>query len=221
MMIFIKRGIIINLILFLVVACTSNNSATFYLLKPIPSSNLKFTQNNAAIDKITVLVKLVNFPEYLDQPQMVIRENDYKLQINEDHRWAEPIVNDFTRVFVKNLDSRIAPNDARVYSRLDGVKPDYQLSIEVFQMDVNMDDEAVLKTEWSLSTGKKAKWVTRRSSEYKVTIKDNSFESGVEAQSKAIGLLADQIAEYLQTLQKPSTTKNYSPTHFLDNNIPR
>ncbi len=221
MMVSIKWGIIINLVLLLIVACTSNNSATFYLLKPIPSSNLNLIQNNDAAAKIMVLVKLVNFPEYLDQPQMVIRENDYKLQINEDHRWAEPIKNDFTRVFVKNLDSRIAPSSARIFSKLDGSKPDYQLSIEVFQMDVNMEDEAVLKTEWSLSTGKKAKWVTRQSSEYKVTINDNSFESGVEAQSKAIGLLADQIAEYLRTLRKPSTTKNNSPTHFLDNNIPR
>lgn len=207
MMASIKRVIIINLVLLLVVACTSNNSATFYLLKPIPSSNLKLIQNNDATAKITVLVKLVNFPEYLDQPQMVIRENDYKLQINEDHRWAEPIKNDFTRVFVKNLNSRITPNDARVYSKLDGSKPDYQLSIEVFQMDVNMDDEAVLKSEWSLSTGKKAKLVTRQNNEYIVPIKNNSFESGVEAQSKAIGLLADQIAETIRTLPKQSVIR--------------
>ena len=203
---FIKRIIIINLIL-VIVACTSNNSATFYLLKAIPSDNLKLAQNKNSMEKITVLVKLLNFPEYLDQPQMIIRENDYKLQINEDHRWAEPIKNDFTRVFVKNLDSRITPNDARVYSKLDGSKPDYQLSIEVFQMDVNMNDEAVLKTEWSLSTGKKAKLVTRQNNEYIVPIKNNSFESGVEAQSKAIGLLADQIAETIRTLQKQSVIR--------------
>jgi uncharacterized lipoprotein YmbA len=210
MIAFIKWGIIINLTL-VIVACTSSNTATFYLLKPIPSSNSKLVQNNSATTKITVLVKLVSFPQYLDQPQMVIRKNDYKLQINEDHRWAEPIVNDFTHVFVKNLDSRIAPSDARVYSRLDGVKPDYQLSIEVFQMDVNMDDEAVLKAEWSLSTGKKAKLITRQSSECKVTIKDNSFESGVEAQSKAIGLLADQIAQTIRTLQKQSVIRKREP----------
>ncbi len=206
MMKFIKQIIIISLIL-VIVACTSNNSATFYLLKAIPSDNLKLAQNKNSMEKITVLVKLLNFPEYLDQPQMIIRENDYKLQINEDHRWAEPIKNDFTRVFVKNLDSRITPNDARVYSKLDGSKPDYQLSIEVFQMDVNMNDEAVLKTEWSLSTGKKAKLVTRQNNEYIVPIKNNSFESGVEAQSKAIGLLADQIAETIRTLQKQSVIR--------------
>ena len=220
-MAFIKPGIIINLVLLLVVACTSNNSATFYLLKPIPSSNLKLIQDNDATAKITVLVKLVNFPEYLDQPQMVIRENDYKLQINEDHRWAESIKNDFTRVFVKNLDNRIAPSSTRVNSKLDGSEPDYQLSIEVFQMDVNMDDEAVLIAEWSLSTGKKAKLITRQSNEYKMPIENNSFESGVEAQSKAIGLLADKIAEYLRTLQKQSIIKKNGQSHFLDNKIPR
>ena len=210
---FINRAIIINLIL-VIIACTSNNSATFYLLKAIPSDDLKLARNENSMKRITVLVKLLNFPEYLDQPQMVIRENNYKLQINEQHRWAEPIKNHFTRIFVKNLNSRIAPSDARIYSKLDGSKPDYQLSIEVFQMDVNMDNEAVLKTEWSLSIGKKANLITRQTNAYNIPIENNSFESGVEAQSKAIGILADHIAEYLRTLQKQSTIKKIEPNSF-------
>lgn len=194
------KAILINLTLVLA-ACTSNNQVTFYLLKAMPSTSLKSAQNNVLMTGITILVKPAKFPEYLDRPQMVLRENDYKLQITEQHRWAEPIKNDFTRVLVENLNSRIAPSNARVYSKLDGSKPNHQLSIEVFQLDINMDDEAILKVEWSLlSTGKKAKLIKRQNSKYKVLVDDKSYESGVKAQSKAIALLADQIAKTIHTL---------------------
>jgi len=201
----IFNKMILVCVVFVLVACSSNNQATFYLLKAMPSnSSQQIELNNPPLSTFTVLVKPAKFPEYLDQPQMVLRENDFKLQITEQHRWAEPIKNDFTRVFVENLDSRITPSNARIYSKLEGTKPDYQVSIEVFQMEVTMDDQAILKVEWLLSAGKKTKLIKRQKNEYSVSVDKKSYESGVEAQSKAIALFADQMAKTIRIFHKQS-----------------
>ncbi len=189
----LKGSLIVSFIL-LLMACTSTQKTTFYLLKAIPDTDLKIS----SITGVTILVQQPTLPEYLDQPQMVLRENDYKLQMNEDHRWAEPIKSNFTRVFVEDLDARVAPSNASVFSELGGLNPNYQLTIKVLQMDVNMDDKAVLKIEWALYNGKKERLIKRQKSNYTLPVDNKSYESGVEAQSKAIALLAKEIAETIK-----------------------
>lgn len=206
MMNFIKAILFVSLSL-LLVACTSNHRITFYLLRAIEPVHFAPHQDNSQLTGITVLVKPAIFPEYLDRPQMVVRESQYKHQILEQHRWAESLKYDFTRVFTENLDTRIVSGSASVYSKIDKSKPDYQLSIEVLQMDVNMNDQAVLRVDWSLLTGKKAKLIKRQNSKFSLPVENNSHESGVEAQSKAIALLADEIAESIRTLQKQSVNE--------------
>ena len=194
-----KRILLISLSLILV-ACFSSQPTSFYLLSAMETTHSG--QNEPRFEKITVLVKPVKFPEYLEKPQMVVRENNYKLQLSEYHRWAEPLKDNFTRIFIENLNTRIAPGNAVVYSELDGIEPNYQLSIEVLRMDVNTNDQAVLRVKWLLLAGKNDKRIRRLNNEYSLPIKDESFESGVEAQSRAIGLFADQVAEAIRIQQR-------------------
>ena len=194
-----KRILLISLSLILV-ACFSSQPTSFYLLRAMETTHSG--QNETRFEKITVLVKPVKFPEYLEKPQMVVRENNYKLQLSEYHRWAEPLKDNFTRIFIENLNTRITPGNVVVYSELDGIEPNYQLSIEVLRMDVNTNDQAVLRVKWLLLAGKNDKRIRRLNNEYSIPIKDESFESGVEAQSRAIGLFADQVAEAIRIQQR-------------------
>ena len=196
-----KRILLISLPLILV-ACFPSKPTNFYLLKAMKTTHSG--QNEPRFEKSTVLVKPVKFPEYLEKPQMVIRENNYKLQLSEYHRWAEPLKDNFTRIFIENLNIRIAPGNAVVYSELDGIEPNYQLSIEVLRLDVNTNDQAVLRVKWLLLAGKNDKRIKRLNNEYSIPIENESFESGVEAQSQAIALFADQVAEALWIQQKYS-----------------
>ena len=101
--------------------------------------------------------------------------------------------------------------DAVVYSELDGIEPNYQLSIEVLRMDVNTNDQAVLRVKWLLLAGKNDKRIKRQNNEYSIPIDDESFESGVEAQSIAIAQFADRVAETLWIQQKYSDPNALPP----------
>ncbi len=132
---------------------------------------------------------------------MVTRDNPYKLKLSENHRWAEPLSNEFSRVLIKNLSNRIAPNHVVEYSELNGAQPVIHLSIKVLRLDVNTDDQAILSVKWAYWTGKDAT-IKRFNNEYSVLIKNKTYESRVEAQSQAIALSTDYLAEKLLIKKK-------------------
>ncbi|MCK5831258.1 MAG: membrane integrity-associated transporter subunit PqiC [Methylococcales bacterium] len=183
------------------IACTTNKTTTFYLLKSMELTSQKLEKTTSQSKAITILVNSIKLPEYLDRPQMVLRESEYKLQLSEYHRWAEPLKDDFSRVFVKNLNSRMSPSSAVIYSNLNGTKVSNQLSIEVLRMDINTENHAVLKVKWVLLSEKGIASMEKQNTEYSVPIINKSYESGVEAQSKAIALFADHVAKTIQVFQ--------------------
>ncbi len=198
----LKKQILLACLTLSLLSCASYQQTTYYLLTTIEPESVTPTleiKSNSTL--MRVLVKNIKFPDYLNRPQMVLREGNYKLELSEYHRWAEPLKDDFTRVFIKNLNARVIPNIASDFAGLEGVKPSHQLSIEVLRMDVNTNNQAILKTRWSLSTEKNNGLIKNKKGEFSIPINNKSHESAVEAQSKAIALFADQIATTLQMLQ--------------------
>lgn len=201
----IKNRRLLFFFVLLLEACTSSQKTTFYLLKSIEPIQLEKSQLNLA--EINVFIKPVTFPEYLDRPLMVYRESEYKLQLSEYNRWAGSLKDNFTRVFIENLSTRIAPSHVLEYSGLNGITPEYHLSIDVIRMDVDLKKQAVLKVKWTLMAGNKAQWINRYQNVFTVPY-DNSYESGVEAQSKAVALFSDLVAKTIRTIRSPKVIRN-------------
>jgi len=178
---------------FFLVACSSHQATSFYQLKALDSVNPTLKQPPS--EAITILVMPIKFPEYLDRPQMVVRDNDFKLQLSEKHRWAEPLKNEFSRVLLENLNNRIAPSSALVYSELNGLQPNISVAIEVLQLDVNTDNQATLSVKWAYWIGKNTQKTTRLSNKYTVTVNNKNYQSRVEAQSQTITLYANELVK--------------------------
>lgn len=183
-------------------ACTANKKTTFYLLKSIePSTSL--TQNNNTEQKPRhIYLNTVKFPDYLDRPQMVLREDDYQLQFNEFHRWAEPLSDNFTQVLSENLTARLDPPYTVITDALHRTEASYQLLITVLRLDVSTDNQAVLKTKWRLLSKSDHVLIDYQTDQWRIPIKKTHYRSGVEAQSKAIALFTDQIAKAILALPK-------------------
>lgn len=186
---------------FLLVACSSAPSTHFYLLQALETEAIQL--NESQLKPITVLVNPIKFPEYLDRPQIVLRDSDYRLQLSANHRWAEPLSNEFSRVFIENLNSRIAPGHALVYSELHGIQPNINLTIEVLQLDVNTADQATLSVKWAYWPEKNTEKMIRLTNEYSVPIKDQGFQSRIESQSRAIAVFSDDVAKTIRSLAMP------------------
>ena len=187
-------------------ACTQKQHTSFYLLKSIDPVN-QITDPNPSHHQTIVLLKTIKFPDYLDRPQMVLRENDYQFKFSEYHRWAEPLQEDFTRVLIENIHTRAPKANLLDYTELRGKKATHHLWIEVLQMDISTNNQAVLKVRWDLLPTDSERLMKKQTREYSLKIKDKSHKSGVKAQSKLIALFADQVAESIRLLNH-STNKH-------------
>ena len=186
---------------FLLAACSVVPSTHFYLLQALETGTIQL--NESQLKPITVLVNPIKFPEYLDRPQIVLRDSNYRFQLSENHRWAEPLSNEFSRVFIENLNNRITPGHALVYSELNGIQPNINLTIKVVRLDVNTADQAVLSVKWAYWTGENTEKMARFTNEYSVPIKNKDYQSRIEAQSRAIAVFTDYVAKTIQSLTMP------------------
>ncbi len=82
-------------------ACGTSPEPDFYDMKAIDGIQ---TDNNFAIK-----IQRPTIPDYLDRPDIVREENAYQYQIDEMHRWAEPLDRMFERVLTEDLRQRL-PN---------------------------------------------------------------------------------------------------------------
>jgi uncharacterized lipoprotein YmbA len=193
--------IILISLLFVLSACTPKRHTSFYLLKsiePVAAISQGIKVENLATHKTTLLIKPIQFPNYLDRPQMVLRENDYKFKLSEYHRWAEPLKDDFTRVFIENINSRLPSLHTVRYVDLNESNPIQQLFIEVLQMDISTDNQATLIVKWKVLSEDPPRLIENQVNKYHLSIDNNSYEYGVAAQSQLIALFADQVAEFIR-----------------------
>lgn len=70
----------------------------YYLLESMveaPRINLDY--------KLIVDLELIDFPDYIDRPQIAARKDNNGIQFVDDERWAEPVQDNLMRVIRENL----------------------------------------------------------------------------------------------------------------------
>jgi len=100
----------------------TQEATRYYVLSPLSASEMK---TEVLDDQKSVAIGLgpVTFSEYLNRPQIVVRGSGNQLQIAEFARWAEPLVENFSRVLVENL-SALLSSDSIVPYDANGLSSD-------------------------------------------------------------------------------------------------
>jgi uncharacterized lipoprotein YmbA len=176
---------------FLFAACSSTPPTQFY------------KQENAAAtpgEEIAIGVGPVDFPEYLDRPQIVTRKSQNQLEISEFHRWAGSLPQGFSRVLAKNISTLLPTDRVAVYPWDDTFSPTYQVKVDVEQFDGKVGERVVLRVIWSLlgQEGKRELAVRKSLIEEPVPTKD--YDGLVAAQSNAVATLSREIVEEIRRL---------------------
>lgn len=188
----LKKTLVFISLATIILACNSSPKISFYQLKPIKPN--KTDQHKLNLKAFSILINPIKFPGYLDHPQIVSRKSDFKFQLSENHHWAEPLKNEFTRILITNINNRITPNQVLEFPQSQADKQtSIHLSIEVLQLDVNTANQAILVVKWGSRKGESIKWATKT---FKTAVKGNSYESKVKAQSLVIALFSDYLEKY-------------------------
>lgn len=186
-------------LVFFVVACGSTPPVAYYTLNTLPEMQQEIP---AAVmdDTIAIGVGPVEFPKFLDRPQMVTRKSQNQIQISEFHRWAGSFPGDFSRVLANNIAILLPTDRVAVFPWGDQFSPTYQIKLVVQQFDGQLGERVVLDVTWMLTDQEGTNKLVVRKSLIEEPVSDKNYEALVEAKSNALATLSRTIVEEIRKL---------------------
>ena len=173
----------------------------FYMLRPIAGSEikLKFVEK----DQYTIVgIAPIDFPTYLDRPQFIIRESRNRFKLAEFDNWAEPLQNNFERVFLENLNILLNEVPVAVVRWGSSLNIDYQIRVTVIRLESDLDGNVSLDAGWAILGDDGRKLILAKVSSYKEQSKSEDYEEIVATQSRVLEALSREIAEAVKHLPR-------------------
>ncbi|MBW1868507.1 MAG: membrane integrity-associated transporter subunit PqiC [Deltaproteobacteria bacterium] len=193
------RAVMSGLLLMTFMGCASNAPSRFYVLSALTGTG---GEPETAADKrqVTIGIRPVELPAYLDRQQIVTRVSANELHLAGFDEWAEPLEDNFTRVLMENL-SILLSRDSFIILHGRGPEPaDYQLQVEVIRFDGTLAGDVSLFARWTiLGEDDKKTFITRKSA-FKEAAGGPGYKALVAAQSRIVEALCREIAGAIKGL---------------------
>ena len=167
--------------------CGVTQPARFYILTPVEFSS------ETTVPGPALGVGPVDFPAYLDRPEIVHRSGDNQLHFADSDRWAEPLKTTFTRTLAENLSVMLPSDRISLYPWSRSTRIDYQISIDVLRFDANANGKIVLVAGWEIIRPDDSTAVSRHKRNYTEAAGGIVYPAVVAAQSRAVARLARDI----------------------------
>jgi hypothetical protein len=149
---------------------------------------------------LSVIVGPVTVPAYLDRNEVAVRVSPTELTYALAERWAEPLVQGFTRVLVEDLGAALGSDRVVAVTASTGVTPDYWIEVIVVRYEADVDGSAELTARWAVrDAGRKVLRI--RQSQHARQAAAATTEDRVSALSAALGDLADEMATVLREIR--------------------
>ena len=188
-------------LVFLLGACSSTPPVAYYTLNTLPEMQQEIP---AAVmdDTLAIGVGPVEFPKFLDRPQIVTRKSQNQIEVSEFHRWAGSFPGDFSRVLAKNISILLPSDRVAVYPWGEQFSPTYRLKLDVEQFDGQLGERVVLDVTWMVTDQEGTNKLLVRKSLIEEPVSDKNYEALVEAKSNALTTLSRTIVEEIRRLGK-------------------
>jgi len=162
---------------------------TFYTLSTLPPGS-----SPAATPGIALAVGPTEFPRTLSRTQIVTRSGPNQLELNEYHRWAEPLHHGFVRAVGENLGSLLQTERLAIYPA-DAMFPvDLRVVLYVQRFDGSPGDSVTLQARWMLLIGDTNEALAVEQFSTDKPVSDNTYDALVRAHSAAVEELSRAIA---------------------------
>jgi uncharacterized lipoprotein YmbA len=189
-----------SLALALIAGCASAPKERFYTLNVVPPAAAGAGTNAAAV---TISLSSLTLPDLYDRPQFVVREDANRVDIKEEHRWAQSLRLEVARVLTADLGTRL-PNATLLNADMrpaPAAGPDYRVGVNIEQFDAMPGQAVVVQAAWSIRGNGTAAAVNGRSSQREV-VDGPGYDALAAAYSRALGTISNDIATRLASLPR-------------------
>jgi len=196
-----NMGWVFVLMVFLLTACSTTPAVRYYTLNSFSEMQPDISQAVSG-DTLAIGVGPVEFPRFLDRPQIVTRKSQHRVEVSEFHRWAGLFSEDFLRVLAKNISMLLPADRVAAYPWTDRFSPTYRIPLTVEQFDGRFGDHVVLNITWSVWHQKDTNEPVIKHTLIKEPVSHEDYDALVAAQSRAIGTLSRDIAMAIRAVSK-------------------
>ena len=187
-------------VMFILAGCRSASAPIdFYTLTPL--AGIAEADKSAGVgDAVAVGVGPLQIPKMIDRPQIVSRTGVNQINVDEFHRWAGSLYEDFLIVLTMNLAALLRTNQVAAYPWEDYFDPDYRIYMEVHQFDGRLGEYALLNITWTI-TGRHSDDVLRvRNSVIREAVQSADYEDFVAAKSRILAALSREMAREIMEI---------------------
>ena len=188
--------------MFMLNGCGTTPPSRFYLLESMPANEAMQASSDRKNDT-HIGIGPVQFAEYLDRTQIVTRTEGTEVSLSDTHRWAEPLRNNFARILAQNLSILMATDNVSLYPSRNWSEIDYQILVNVWQLDASKQGDVTLVANWSIRGKGGHDLFTMKESIFSTNVESTAtYDDIVRALSKNVELLSREIAETVESLQE-------------------
>jgi hypothetical protein len=140
----------------------------------------------------------VKVPTLLDRRGVVLRKDQYTVEVSELHEWGGELEDEFITTLTQHLQMRLPDSQVRTVPWELEQTPLYQVTVMVTQFDGMPAGKARLRGRWQLQLAKTGKGVRASLFDFEQPVEDDSVGATVRAQSRLLHELADHIVAGLK-----------------------
>lgn len=181
----------------LLASCSMTPDVKYYTLNPLSDMRQDISQRVSG-NTLVIGVGPVEFPRFLDRPQIVTRKSPHRVEVSEFHRWAGSFSENFLRVLAKNISMLLPADRVVAYPWTDRFSPTFRITLTVEQFDGQLGEYVVLNVTWFVWHQKDTNEPMVKYTRIKEAVSGDDFDALVAAQSQAIGTLSRAIVEEIE-----------------------
>jgi len=188
--------IVISLTVFLS-ACGRSPAVKYYALSET------LVTATAEPSEMAVTIGPASFPRSLVRNQIVTRQGDEQLKVDEFNVWSAPLQYEFLRVLGENVAAELNSDRIAIYPTPASFDVDYRVILDVIQFNGALGENVTLRVRWVIKPpGGEVLAVGSFTNTQTIAQGDKSYDALVAAHSAAIAELSQAITIKLRGLSK-------------------
>ena len=174
--------------------CTGTSPRTdYYVLNSLPGTD---TENKSLKERQGPAIGIgpLTMPPYLDRQQIVTRSGPNEVEIEEFHRWAEPLKSNIGRVLKDNLSTLLNTDHVVLFPWTRTARVEYQVFVDIERFDVGPAKEALLEVRWAIIRAADNEILRIKKTSLTAPIGSTGYAAIAAAQSQTLADFSREVA---------------------------
>lgn len=154
----------------------------------------------AARPDLGLVVGPIQYPRYLDRPEIVTRDGSHRLLVWSQHRWGGSLRGEILRAVATDLSRLLGTERVVVYPDAPRFRVDYRVLLELDRFDGVLGESITLQGRWTVASAREGTAVVVEETHIEQAVASASWEDLVSAHRTALGRVNRAIAARIADL---------------------